>query len=285
MTSRDASSLHRTLARHHRAVLNAWAARFSLPAAAACAIAVTVAVLIGAFLPLGETAARVRLALVAALCVGFLVWAVQRFRARATSFDTHLEQLEQRFPEIRSWLRNALDLTGRPPQGTSAELAQALSDETVRRLAATPIRQAVPALEPRRPVLALGAGLIAVVALGLVAPERAGRSWETLWNPALAAPPIALSVEPGSVKITPGAALTVRARVSGSDRTPRLERKGAPVLTGVAESSGERGERIWRFDLTQLTSEQDYRVRVAHVASPLYHIALAGEPVPVGFLI
>src|SRR5262249_25875893 len=57
------------------------------------------------------------------------------------------------------------------------------------------------------------------------------------------------------------------------------ERAPSPVL----ESPGGDGSRLWRFDLTQLTREQAYRVRVASVESPSYRITLAGEPQPVSF--
>jgi hypothetical protein len=286
MTSRDSSSpLHRTLVRHHRAVLRAWALRSSFPAAASAALAIAAAVVLGAFLPLGETAATVRLVLVVAASAGFVVLAVRRYRARAHGFDTHLEHLEERFPEMRSWLRNALDFGAHPPHDTSAELASALTAETARRLDGTPIQSMVPRLEPRRPGLLLLASMVLVLVAGLLFPQRVGRSWETLWNPALAAPPVRLEVEPGSVRVTPGAALTVHARVWGSPRVPALLRSGDATLQGTAEGRGDHSEQLWRFDLTQLTREQDYRVRVAHTESPRYRIALAGDPAPVSFQI
>lgn len=284
MTPRDPSSpLHRLLARHHRAVLRAWVLRSSLPAAAGSALAIVIAVLAGAFLPLGEIGARMRLTAVLALVLLFIVHAVRRYLSQAHGFETHLERVEGRFPEVRSWLRNALDFASQPPRDTSAELASAVTDETARRLAVTPLQTMVPKLEARGPGLALLAGFALVVIAGLVFPQRIGRSWETLWNPALAAPPIRLSVEPGSVKISPGAALTVHARVWGSARTPTLQRTGGPAVTGAAEGRGQDGEQLWRFDLTQLTREQEYRVRVAHVESPRYSIHLAGDPAPVSF--
>src|SRR5438876_402956 len=118
--------------------------------------------------------------------------------------------------------------------------------------------------------------------LVLLAPQAVQRSWRTLFDPAAASPPIVLTVEPGSVKVSPGASLTVYAHVSGTERAPRLMRAGQKPLLGVPDGRVERA-RLWRFDLAQLTKEQDYRVRVAAVESPRYHIALAGEPVPVSF--
>ena len=60
-------------------------------------------------------------------------------------------------------------------------------------------------------------------------------------------------------------------------------RDGQATLTATPEGQGAHGERLWRFDLTQLTREQDYRVKVASVTSPRYRIALTGDPIPVSF--
>src|SRR4029079_4481117 len=75
---------------------------------------------------------------------------------------------EHAFPALRSWLRNALDFETRPPSGTSAELTGALREEAARRFDGTPVETLRPKLAPRRPALASGAALAAVlVALGL----------------------------------------------------------------------------------------------------------------------
>ncbi|MGH7730204.1 MAG: hypothetical protein ACRENJ_03040, partial [Candidatus Eiseniibacteriota bacterium] len=152
-----------------------------------------------------------------------------------------------------------------------------------RRLADTPIGARTPRIAARGPLLVIVAALGISAALALWLPARAQRSWATLWRPAAAAPAVRLVVEPGSVRLTPGAALTVRARVWGTTRSPGLLRDGEATVAATAEGRGEGGARVWRFDLTQLTREQDYRVRVASVTSPRYRIALAGEPVPVSF--
>ncbi len=184
---------------------------------------------------------------------------------------------------MRSWLRNALDLAAHPAAHTSPELSAALAHETARRLEGTPIAQLRPRVEPRRPLLIIGAALVLLAVLGAIAPARVTRAWATLWNPSAAAPEVRLAVEPGSVRLTPGAALAVRARVWGSARRPRLLRESEPAPEAVSEGSGPGGLRTWRFDLTQLTRAQSYRVRVAGVQSPLYRIALAGEPQAVSF--
>jgi hypothetical protein len=277
------TSLHRTLARHHRAVRAVLVTRYALRAAAwACAI-VVLSVLLGAAFPLGPGGAWFRLLVTASACVVGVAAAVVAFARVVPGFDSWMEAVERHFPELRSWLRNALDLEAGPPADTSPALARALADETTRRLADVPIATLKPSLAARRPALVLVGALVAVAALALLFPSRTGRSWATLRDPAGAAPPVRMVVEPGPVRLSPGAALAVRARVWGTSKAPRLLRDGERALAAVAEGSAGRGERVWRFDLTQLTRDQDYRVRVASIESPRYRISLAGEPVPASF--
>src|SRR5206468_3582178 len=97
----------------------------------------------------------------------------------------------------------------------------------------------------------------------------------------------------------PGRALLApeRARVRGNLPRAHLARAGARGGPGdgaphrapaarddaAAEGAGDDGARVWRFDLSQLTREQLYRVRVARTESPRYRIALAGEPAAISF--
>jgi hypothetical protein len=277
------TSLHRILDRHHRAVSGALVARHGLRGAAAACALVALAVIVGVAFPLGPAAAWARLILTVAGGALAVAASVRAFRRAAPRFDAWLEGLERHFPELRSWLRNALDLEASPPPDTSPVLARALAAETARRIAGVPIAALAPRIGPRRPALAIAGALVAIVALALWLPARTSRSWATLRDPAGAAPPVRLVVEPGSVRLTPGATLAVRARVWGTAKAPRLLRDGKAASVAAAEGRGERGERVWRFDLTQLTREQVYRVRVASVESPRYRISLAGEPVPVSF--
>ncbi|TMQ72602.1 MAG: hypothetical protein E6K81_06930 [Candidatus Eisenbacteria bacterium] len=276
-------SLHRILDRHHRAVRRALVTRHGLRGAAAACALVALALAIGVALPLGPEAAWARL-LVTLAGIGLAVAAaVRAFRGAMPGFDAWQEGIERHFPELRSWLRNALELQAAPPPDTSPALARALTAETARRLEGVPIATLTPRVEPRRPISTIVSALIAVLALALGLPARTSRSWATLRDPGSAAPPVRLVVEPGSVRLTPGAALAVRARVWGTGQTPRLLRDGGPSPVAFAEGRGERGERIWRFDLTQLTREQRYQVRAASATSPRYLISLAGEPLPVSF--
>lgn len=276
-------ALRPSLQRHYRALRGVLVAREAARAAAWSAAILAATVALGAALPSGVGGSWLRLAGALALCVAGVAFAVGRFAAAAPGFDAYLERIEQRFPAVHSWLRNALDLEAHPPLHTSPALAAALRAETARRLAAVPLVELRPRLALGRPALVLAGALAAIVLLGVVAPARVTRSWVTLWSPAAAAPPIELAVEPGSVRISPGANLAVRARVRGTGSAPRLLRDGMASPAPAAEGGARDGERVWRFDLTQLTREQDYRVRVAGLESPRYHIALAGEPAPVSF--
>ncbi len=273
--------LRSLLRREHAAVRRALVARHALRAFAACAALLAVAFSVGVALPGGPSAAAVRLALLALAALGAVVFSVRAFLLEAPRFDPWLEGIEGRFPGLRSWLRNALDLEAAPGSDTSAELAGALREEAARRLAGVPLPQARPAVSPRAPLAAAGFAAALVLALGLVAPGASLRSWRTLWDPQAAAPPVTIAVEPGSVKISPGATLAIRARVGGTDAMPRLLGDGPspdPILEGE-----QGGERRWRFDLPPVTRGREYAVRVRRTESPRYAITLAGEPMPVSF--
>lgn len=284
MTTRAPDNvLERLVSRHYAMLQRALTLRHGLRAAGNVAVVVTLAVALGVAWPTGEPLAWARLFAVAGAGVVALGLAVAGFLRALPTFDAYLERIEQRFPAVRSWLRNALDFERRPPAHTSPELARALGEETARRLAEVPLATLRPALEARRPLASMAVALAAVTALVLAFPARSERSWHTLFDPRSAAPPVRLEVEPGSVTVTPGTALAVRARVWGSSARPRLLRDGASADPASREGEGADGERLWRFDLTQLTRAVDYRVRVAGVESPRYHVTLAGTPQPVSF--
>ncbi|MBI1798090.1 MAG: hypothetical protein HYR73_00185 [Candidatus Eisenbacteria bacterium] len=84
------------------------------------------------------------------------------------------------------------------------------------------------------------------------------------------------------MRLSPGATLSIRARVAGTRAAPQLRRDRLPAPHAIDEGpAGER--RVWRFDLPPITSEENYRVRVASASSPRYTISLSGEPQPVSF--
>jgi hypothetical protein len=281
MTPRSSASLRRQLLREYAALRRALLARHVLRAFAACAVAIAVAVLAGVLWPGGTGFATTRLALLVLAALASLGFALARLRAELPRFEPWLQSLETRLPELRSWLRNALDMEAAPASHTSESLAGALRDEASRRLAAAPIAAGRPRVHAARPLSAATAALAVFVALAALAPSPALRAWRTLWNPSLAAPPVTLVVEPGSVTVSPGATLAVRASVGGSASAPRLTGDGAnpaPQLESV-----ERGVHRWRFDLPPVTRARRYAVRVLAARSPEYRIGLAGEPQPVSF--
>lgn len=279
------ASLRRPLLRRHRAFARALLLRHVLRASAVCALAIALAVTVGVAWPFGVAVSWLRLAIVTACGLVAALAAARAVRAASLTFDGWLEHAEARFPVMRSWLRNALELEHAPAPGTSPELAAAVVREGERRLADVPIGTLAPRVAPRLPAIAALGALLLIVGLGAAWPERTARSWSTLWSPATAAPPVRLVVEPGSVTVSPGAALAVHARVWGSDQAPRLAIGGLRAPEPVAESAEPGGARRWRFDLVQLSRETDYRVKVATVESPRYRIAIGGDPAPVGFRI
>ncbi len=113
-------------------------------------------------------------------------------------------------------------------------------------------------------------------------PHTSGELAAALRDQAARRLPVTLVVEPGSVKLSPGATLSIRAHVTGTQSAPRLERGGGHAPAAVDEG-GTAANHAWRFDLPPITREEDYRVRVAAVASPGYHITLSGEAQPVSF--
>lgn len=278
-----APSLTHLLRRAHARVRRAWMARAVLRAAAAAAALLAVAVAAGLALPLSPATARARLALFLGGSLAALALALAGLVRRSPRWTAWLESVEARFPDVRSWLRNALDLEARPPAHTSPELAAALRAETARRLGRVPLAHLAPPLRARAPLAAAGAAAALLVALALLAPRATQRSFRTLWAPELAAPPVTLAVEPGDVTVSPGAALAVHARVAGTGAPPRLLGDG-PSPAPALEADGPGGRR-WRFDLPPVTRARLYAVRVRQVESPRYRITLTGTPQPVSFAV
>jgi hypothetical protein len=106
------------VSRHYRLLRRALTLRESLRAAGRTAVVVTVAVAAGVAWPAAEPLAWVRWAVVTALAAAAVALAVAGFLRARPSFDTWLERIEERFPAVRSWLRNALDFERRPPAHT-----------------------------------------------------------------------------------------------------------------------------------------------------------------------
>ncbi len=281
MTERATAPLRARLHREHAVVRRAVMLRHALRAFAGVAVLLSGAVIAGLAVRAGVGAASARLALFVLAALAVLGWTAERTLATLPRFDAWMESLEDRFPALRSWLRNALDLESAPDTRTSAALAGALRDEAANRLGATPLATARPAVRPRGPLL-LALGATAAIALAAaIAPHATLRSWRTLWDPTLAAPPVSLAVEPGSVQVAPGATLSIRARVGGTDAAPKLLGDGARPVAQL--EAVEHGVHRWRFDLPPVTRARRYAVRVVRTSSPEYRIDLAGQPQPVSF--
>jgi hypothetical protein len=276
-------SLRQPLVRTHRGHQGRLIARAALAASAGAAVLIALAIAIGVVAPPGVAAAWFRVTLLVLAIVAVLAIQIRALMRDRKTLDGWLETVEKRFPAVRSWLRNALELETTPAEHTSRELAHAVVGEARDRLAAVPLETLAPPLRARRPALTGLVALVLVAGLAFALPDRTLRSWHTLWSPDSAAPPVRLAVEPGSVTLTPGAALAVRARVWGSAETPRILEDHGLRVAAVPEGDAGDGARLWRFDLTQLTRETAYRVRVARTESPRYAIRFSGAATPVGF--
>lgn len=281
-TSRPPTSpLQQRLRSVHTRVRRALAFRHALRAAAAACVLLAFAITAGLALPRTPGFAWARLVLLVLGSLAALAVAVGGARRDAQGWDAWLESLEARFAGLRSWLRNALDLESAPARHTSGELADAVRGETAKRLADTPLDSTVPPLQSRMPMVATAAAVLSIAAAVVLAPQATLDAWNTLWRPAMAAPPVTIAVEPGNVTLVPGASLAVRARVEGSLVAPKLMGDG-PSPEAVLESTNE-GAKRWRFDLPPVTRPRDYAVRVSSVSSPNYRISLTGEPRALSF--
>ncbi|NOT34374.1 MAG: hypothetical protein HOP12_09415, partial [Candidatus Eisenbacteria bacterium] len=128
--------LRNPLGRQHRSYTNAVLAHFALRAAAACTVAIGIAVLLGVAWPTGVAGAWLRLASLSVGAIAILFVALSHVRRHSRTLDGWLDLAEQRFPELRSWLRNALELerasTTPDAPVTSNELAAAVVAEGAR---------------------------------------------------------------------------------------------------------------------------------------------------------
>ena len=279
------SRLGHPLSGHHRRHSRALLIRYALRAASWSVVAISVAVMIGLLFHPGAGGAWVRLTLLLLALGVAAVIAARAFLTESISMEGFLERVEGRFPALRSWIRNAVEFEEAPLEHVSTDLAAAVREEAARRVAEAPIETLHPRIGPRGSLWRIAGAAAAVLLAASLWPAATTRSWATLWNPATAAAPVTLVVEPGSVTVTPGASLAVRARVSGTDRAPRLDRDepGARSNAPAAEGRDEHGDQVWRFDLAQLTRTQDYWVEVAGAKSPRYRISLSGTMSPVSF--
>src|SRR5262245_10874907 len=170
MIQRVPNPLYQLLARHHRAVHRILIVRLALRAIAVLALALALAVAAGAaFLPAPEVAWARLLLLIAAAALA-IVSAVCSFRREAPGFDAWLEAIEHRFPDLRSWLRNAVDLGAGPPPDSSPALARAVTEETARRVESTALGALRPRIASRRPFLMLAGAALLIGALGTLLP-------------------------------------------------------------------------------------------------------------------
>src|SRR5258705_1025044 len=159
--------LRRRLEHLHRAHGRALVARHSVRAMARIAAAIAVAGAMGVLIPSAERGAWIRLSLLALIAAGLLLATLFSFGRARRTLDAWLEEAENAFPSIRSWLRNALELERRPSEHTSQDLSAALSVETSPRRPDVPLDRLRPAVAAGGPLLVVAAPLASVLVLGV----------------------------------------------------------------------------------------------------------------------
>src|SRR5215510_169205 len=127
-------TLRNPLRRQHRRFNRAVLLRHALRGAAICALAVALATLIGPLLATGTAGAWARLISLSAVAAVAIGVATRRFLRHRLDLDAYLDRVEQRLPELRSWIRNAVDFETTTPTHVSTDLAEAVHAEAARRL-------------------------------------------------------------------------------------------------------------------------------------------------------
>ena len=126
-TRAPVKSLQAQLKPAYRRVRLALVARHASRAAAVAIALVALGLLAGTLLPVSPATAWTRLTLVVLGSASALFLATRAFLREAPGWDTWLEAVERRFPEVRSLLRNALDFEHHGDAHTSDELASAVA--------------------------------------------------------------------------------------------------------------------------------------------------------------
>src|SRR5215472_9882977 len=167
----------------HARVRRALVTRHALRATAASLVLLVACVTAGLALPRDTFTAGARLVVFVLGSVAALVVASIAMWRETPRWDAWLESLEQVFPGLRSLLRNAIDLEheGSGATHTSGDLAGAVRDAAARRLAEAPLRDTVPALRARVPLLASAAATLSLVTATLLSPAPMRAAWATMW--------------------------------------------------------------------------------------------------------
>jgi hypothetical protein len=233
----------------------------------------------------------------AALAVGALATAfglcVARPLALAPGLKAYALLAEERFPEARSLLVNALELA--PAASGPGDLRHAVVVEAARRADGLSLVALAPTALPRNTARLLGLA-VALWALGLgFFGGPLGGSVDRLLHPgAAAATLVKIAVEPGDITLPPGATLHVRATVTGTTQHPTLHfaRPGgedhvgmdrAPDDAPAAAAPGMAPARTFDGAVRNVATNGTYWVEALGVRSPLYVVTLKGEPGIVSF--
>jgi hypothetical protein len=184
---------------------------------------------------------------------------------------------EERFPEARSLLVNALELA--PVGGPLVEALSAEARTTANRIA---LDRLAPPPMPRKWAGLLGvAVLLYAIGFGFF-PGPLGSSFNRMLHPrAAAATLIQVTVEPGDITVPPARRSRRARQVTGTSRRPTL------VFTRGSSKNDRIGmDRVgerWVASVRGIAAPGTYWVEVSGVRSPEYDVALSGQAGIVSF--
>src|SRR5262245_5086159 len=201
---------------------------------------------------------------IVALATAALVVTMRWFLPKPPARADVARLIEERLPELDDCLATSADVLERGGSELSGPVARALFDDTTRALGSVSASDIIPPELVRRGWWQAAGALILLLAAGAVLFEPASRATRAAW---LFASPgsLVFRVEPGNVRVRPGAPLTIRVAASASvgSLVPDLEAR-------IGDASRRE----------HMTPEGDNRFAVTFKSVPAsftYHVQLAGR--------
>jgi hypothetical protein len=194
--------------------------------------------------------------------------------------------VEQKHPELRNQLINALQLGRARQSGFSAHLVTAIVNDAD---CATQDMELADSVDTRPVRRAAGWALLALVGLGGYAAAMTPRFTNGLARlllPVSDVPPytrtqvLAADVHPGSTRIAEGKSLAITARVRGEvPPQARLHLKTAQASWQERDMSSEAGhDDVFRYELSQVAESFEYFITAGDGRSPTFHVESVQPP-------
>jgi hypothetical protein len=193
--------------------------------------------------------------------------------------------VEQKHPELRNQLINALQLGRGNINGFSPRLIEAIVDDAARATADLEMTESADGRPLKRAALA---ALAVAICIGLYAslPWLAPRFWNGLARvllpiadiPAYTATRIG-DIHPGNTQVPEGETVSIKAKVFGEiPAEAKLMRLGEEEREMVARVETEGEESFFRFDVLQPGTSFDYFVKAGDGRSKKYHVEVVKRP-------